>query len=158
MVKTHHRKKNTRQRSGHGWGGKKKHRGKGSRGGAGHAGRGKHGGSKRTLIKNPKEYYGKHGFKRPGMRKETIITTQDVRQKLPAWLQQGKAKQEGKQLMMDLGVVGYTKLIAKGPAKLPVVITVKMASKGAIQKVEQAGGKIMLKKREEKEKIEKENS
>ena len=58
------RKKNTRQRghSTHGWGSKKKHRGKGHQGGAGMAGSGKRADSKKPSIWKDKHYFGKHGF------------------------------------------------------------------------------------------------
>src|SRR3989338_7153739 len=58
------RKKNTRQRGHmtHGWGSKKKHRGKGHQGGAGMAGPRKRADSKKTSIWKDKHYFGKHGF------------------------------------------------------------------------------------------------
>ncbi len=39
---------------------------------------------------------------------------------------------------------GYIKLLSNGEIKKPVTITVDMASKGAIKKIEAAGGKVIL--------------
>ena len=63
------RKKNTRQRGSHthGWGAKKKHRGKGNKGGSGNAGSGKRSDSKKPSfwkLKLPK------GFKKKGLKKK----------------------------------------------------------------------------------------
>src|SRR3989338_7951032 len=58
------RKKNVRQRGHktHGWGAKKKHRGKGHQGGAGMAGTGKRADTKKPSIWKDTKYFGKHGF------------------------------------------------------------------------------------------------
>ncbi len=45
---------------------------------------------------------------------------------------------------VDLTKLGYTKLLAKGNLNTPLKITVAAASRGAIEKVKNAGGDVIL--------------
>ncbi len=115
----------------HGWGAKKKHRGKGSRGGKGMGGSGKRAGHyKSYIIKHyGLEYFGKHGFHRPQVYKKNLgINIRD----LPLTEQ------------IDLRALGYQKLLAKGIPRMKHTITALQCSKKAKEKIERGGGKVIL--------------
>tara|TARA_Y100000310_G_scaffold339621_1_gene432855 strand:- start:622 stop:1047 length:426 start_codon:yes stop_codon:yes gene_type:complete len=140
MQKTTRDKKNKKQRgyNSHGWGHKKKHRGKGSRGGKGNAGSGKRADTKRPTLIN---LYGtvnlaKRGFVNKRKDDYNSINIRD----LNALVDSGKIKTD-----IDLGKLGYKKLLGSGKLLSPVKITVEMASAKAIEKVKNAGGDVITK-------------
>ncbi|MCK4522224.1 MAG: uL15 family ribosomal protein, partial [Nanoarchaeota archaeon] len=121
---THKRKKSGRYRGGttHGCGSMKKRRGKGNKGGAGMAGTGKRGDSRKPSIWK-KEYFGKHGFKRKGLKEKiNAINISDVEEKLLS-----KSVKEGGVYSIDLGKLGYNKLLGKGKVNNKLKISVKYA-------------------------------
>lgn len=132
---TNKRKKSVKFRGSktHGWGSMKKHRGAGNRGGRGMAGTGKRADQKKpSIIKqygHHKNYFGKHGFKRPQkvIKKIKTINIEDL-------------KQDKKQI--NLQEEGYGKLLGKGTPKQAYEIKVKSYSKLAKEKIEKAGGSI----------------
>lgn len=150
------RKKFSRQRSSHthGWGSKKKHRGAGSRGGRGMAGSGKRGDAKKTLYWKDKKYFGKHGFKMKGVKKEVkAINIGDIEENLNRFLEKGLIAKEGDVYNIDLGKLGYDKLLGKGKIINKFKIKAKSASGNSIERVKQAGGEVVLEiKKEEKTK------
>ena len=130
------RKKNTRQRGSktHGWGSMKKHRGAGNRGGRGMAGSGKRADQKKSAIINEyglKNYFGKHGFKRPQRTKRLIkiINVGDLN--FP-------------DSEINLKSLGYSKLLAKGIPNKKYNIKVEFCSKKAKDKIEKVGGKVEI--------------
>ncbi|RMF55286.1 50S ribosomal protein L15 [Candidatus Woesearchaeota archaeon] len=135
------RKKNTRQRGSktHGWGAMKKHRGAGNRGGRGMAGTGKKGDAKKPNIWKSK-YFGKYGFKKA--KKIKAINLGDVEKKLAAWEKKGLAAKEKDAYIIDLGKLGYEKLLSKGSIKTKMSISVEKASKKAVEKVQKSGGQV----------------
>ncbi len=141
------RKKFSRQRASHthGWGSKKKHRGAGNRGGRGMAGSGKRGDAMKTLYWKDKKYFGKYGFKMKGVKKEVkAINIGDIEENLDRFL-------EGD--IIDLGKLGYDKLLGKGKIINKFKIKAKSASGNSIERVKQAGGEVVLEiKKEEKTK------
>ena len=144
------RKKFSRQRGHHthGWGSKKKHRGAGNRGGRGMAGTGKRGDALKTLYWKDKKYFGKHGFKKKGVKKEVkVINIGDIEENLNRFLEKGDA--------IDLGGFGYNKLLGKGRIRSKLKIKVDSASSKAVEKIKKAGGEVVLEfKKEVKEKAE----
>lgn len=132
------RKKFSRQRASHthGWGSKKKHRGAGNRGGRGMAGSGKRGDAMKTLYWKDKKYFGKHGFKKKGVKKEiNAINICDIEEKLDRFLKEG---------VVDLGKLGYNKLLGSGKVTKKLKIKVDSASAGVVEKVKKAGGEVIL--------------
>ena len=128
IMPTHFRKKITRQRGRrwHGWGAKKKHRGKGSRGGKGYGGSSKH---KRSYIyAYEPEHFGYKGFHSLKKKGKAINV--------------GNLEKFGK-LELDLNELGYTKLLSKGNVSSPLVVKVAKFSQRAKEKIEKAGGKII---------------
>mgnify|MGYP006447008925 CR=1 FL=1 len=139
MKRTTPARKNKGQRgsSGHGWGHKKKHRGKGSRGGKGNAGSGKRADTKKPTIIN---LYGtanlaRRGFVVPNKKTYNAINIKD----LNILVDNGKIKGE-----IDLKTLGYKKLLATGQLLSPLKITVELATQKAIEKVNKAGGQVLL--------------
>lgn len=116
----------------HGWGSKKKHRGAGNRGGRGMAGSGKRADQKKPTIINKyglKEYFGRHGFKRPHKLNIKSINVGDLNFR----------EQE-----LDLQEKGFDKLLGKGLPNKSYNVAVKFCSKKAKEKIESMGGKISL--------------
>jgi large subunit ribosomal protein L15 len=105
----------------HGYGGKKKHRGKGSRGGVGRAG--KH--------KGVKLGWGRKGFVRHGLKRE--INTINV----------GDLEKINKE-EINLKEMGINKLLGAGYISKPIRVIVEKASEKAIKKIEEAGGKVIV--------------
>jgi large subunit ribosomal protein L15 len=148
-MKIHKRNKRSRirgeRRCGYGFG--KKHRGKGSKGGKGMAGTGKRAAQKRTYIdKYMPEYFGRHGFKslqQIKKEKQKIINLSEIQENLAKFIADGKAKKTAEGI--EVNFEDY-KILADGEVKDKLIIKAKSASLKAMQKVEKAGGKILLAK------------
>ena len=140
------RKKNTRQRASktHGWGAKKKHRGKGHQGGAGMAGSGKRADSKKPSIWKDKNYFGKHGFvsKTPKI-KINAVNVGYIEQHMHKLISSGLAKKENDSYLLELKQLGYNKLLGDGRVSIKLKITAPYASKAAVEKVKGAGGEVI---------------
>ena len=139
------RKKNTRQRGSHthGWGAKKKHRGKGNKGGAGRAGSGKRADSKKPSYWSLKK---KKGFKKKNVIKRiSAVNIRYLEENFERLLKEKKIKKEKEDYILNLKDVGYNKLLSKGSIDRKIVITVPYASKKSIEKIKKNGGDIILK-------------
>tara|TARA_B100000029_G_scaffold194226_2_gene192264 strand:+ start:6629 stop:7057 length:429 start_codon:yes stop_codon:yes gene_type:complete len=111
--------------------GKKAGRGAGLRGGRGNAGINKH--RLMTRLKYMPGHWGMHGFNRhPSLRKVNVSIN----------LIQVSQMAEGDSI--DLGELGYDKLLGSGRIDRALEITVAAASARAIEKVEAAGGSVVL--------------
>lgn len=157
-----HRRKKVEKRRGsrtHGWGSPKKHRGKGSRGGKGKAGGGKKGQQKLSKIyAYGLERIGKHGFV-PKIRKvEKEINLRDLELMTESLIEKKIAKKTGNVVELDVGELGYTKVLGSGKIKTKFKIKAKRFSANAIEKIKQAGGEAIATgvKKEKKIKAEKE--
>ena len=139
------RKKNTRQRGHktHGWGAKKKHRGKGHQGGAGMAGTGKRADSKKPSIWKDKHYFGKHGFvsKTPKV-KINPVNISFIEQHIDKFLSNNLIKKEDNFYIVDLEKLGFNKLLGNGSVFIKFRIKVPYASKTAIEKIKESGGEV----------------
>ena len=145
---TNKRKKVTKYRGGstHGGGARKKRRGAGSRGGRGRAGSGKRAGHKKYGI-----VLGSRGF----TPKNTVsVKAVNVNYFTPKRVQQlvheGKALKEGGFYSVDLGALGYHKLLGTGTTPLKLKVTVKSCSSRAAEKIKAAGGEVVSSMVEEK--------
>ncbi len=132
MIKKRKKHVGFRGHSSHGWGSRKKRRGAGNRGGRGMAGSGKRADQKKPSIINKygNKYFGKRGFKRP----EEVIRKNKT-------INVGELDQFNEELI-DLTKVGYDKLLGNGKINRKLNIVVRFASKKAITKVKDSGGKI----------------
>tara|TARA_B100001559_G_C16426754_1_gene587799 strand:+ start:819 stop:1208 length:390 start_codon:yes stop_codon:yes gene_type:complete len=111
--------------------GKKAGRGAGKRGGRGNAGINKH--RLLTRLKYMPRHWGMHGFNRhPSLRKVNIsINLQEL---------QDMTEED----TVNLGELGYDKLLGKGKMNRAMNIVVAKASAHAISKVESAGGTVTI--------------
>ncbi len=111
--------------------GKKSGRGAGKRGGRGNAGINKH--RLLTRLKYMPGHWGMHGFNRhPSLRKVNIsINLQEL---------QDMTEED----TVNLGDLGYDKLLGKGKMNRAMNIVVAKASAHAISKVESAGGTVTI--------------
>ncbi|MBU5678323.1 MAG: uL15 family ribosomal protein [Candidatus Aenigmatarchaeota archaeon] len=133
----------------HGYGSKKKHRGKGSKGGKGYAGSHKHKWIK--IIKEEPEHFGKHGFTSIRGKESKTINIKDL-ERLIKDFREGKIdikndeiKEDDEKIEINLTKLGYDKLLGKGKLNFekPIIIIVKSFSQQAKQKIESANGKII---------------
>lgn len=127
----------------HSWGRVGQHRKSGSRGGRGHAGYHKH--MWTWVIKYAPDWYGKHGFTQPPAIKPQVkaINLKDLDSMLDVLMEKGLAEMKENKYYVDLGKLGYNKLLGGGKISKPVVISVRMASEKAIEKVKAAGGEVI---------------
>ena len=111
--------------------GKKAGRGAGKRGGRGNAGLNKH--KVMTRLKFMPGHWGMHGFNRhPGLR----VVNASINLGVVAEMAEGDS--------INLTEMGYDKLLGRGKIDRPLEIIVSEASSKAIQKVEKAGGTVVV--------------
>jgi large subunit ribosomal protein L15 len=124
--------------------GMKKGRGAGLRGGKGNAGW-KHK-KLHFLLYDPERVRGARniGFTRHAQdtRPEASITVQHVEERAAQWAADGKASRQDNGFTVDLGPLGFDKLVGTGRVTQPLSLTVGRASAGAVRKVEAAGGRV----------------
>ena len=139
MVKTHKRTKNSRIRGARtvGWGFRQKHKGHGNKGGFGMAGTGKRADHKKQTAlesdtKKKKRYFGKQGVTSRGtaLTKYEKINLYAVKDNL--FTKEGCKIDLSKHKILGTGDGFKAEIVAKS------------ASKMAIEKMEKAGGKIVL--------------
>ncbi|TFF95552.1 MAG: 50S ribosomal protein L15 [Promethearchaeota archaeon] len=98
---------------------------------------------------------GKTGFKRPQdivrLSKVNTINVKDIDLKLEDLVQQEIASKSGDTYSINLADMNIQKVLGKGQINKKVNLTVKKASKNAIQKIEDAGGKVNFLYPEEQE-------
>ncbi|RJQ20783.1 50S ribosomal protein L15 [Candidatus Woesearchaeota archaeon] len=127
----------------YGWG-KNKHRNSGSRGGFGNAGTGKKSHNKKTKVW-AEDYFGKFGFVRHGQSNADVaINVRDVEGRLSGWVAQKQASREGDVFVVDLTKLGFTKLLGAGRVSTKMRIVIQNAVKSAKEKVQQAGGEVVV--------------
>jgi large subunit ribosomal protein L15 len=128
----------------HGYGRVGQHRGGGQRGGHGKAGFHKH---KWTyVIKYEPDYFGKKGFTSPkSLRQKVNIINVKVLDEMAEKL--STRKETGK-FFIDLGSLGYTKLLGTGNITKPLIVKVPSCSKSATEKIKEAGGQILIDSKE----------
>ena len=129
------RAKTSRERGNktHGWGHKKKHRGKGNKGGKGGAGSGKRSDSKKPSNWKNLKQFGKYGFY-SHHKKIKALTLRDLNKKY-----------EGK---VDLTKEGYEKLIGTGNVTKKFEVIVHACTPKAEEKIKKAGGKVTSQNKE----------
>ncbi|MCS7110580.1 MAG: 50S ribosomal protein L15 [Candidatus Caldarchaeum sp.] len=113
----------------HGWGQIGQHRKTGAKGGRGMAGGHKH--KWTTLLKT--NYFGEDGFvpiKRVDEKTANLITVSTLAEKTA-------------NSVVNLAQAGYGKLLAGGRITKPVTVVVAKWSRGAEEKIKQAGGKVV---------------
>jgi len=140
------RKKKNKKMQGsktHGWGSKKKHRGKGNRGGRGMAGTGKRADqNKPSILKEfGNTYFGRRGFVRPGRKEDKTINLDYIEKHTQELIAKGLITKENDFYNIDIKKLGYDKLLGKGKIKNKYKIK-GSTSKRAAERIKQAGGEI----------------
>ena len=122
--------------------GHKKGRGAGLRGGRGNAGCHK---TKRIMYERVGRVWGAHGFKRPQsvVKANNSINLKTIEENADSWIAEGIATKKGKVVSVDLGEMGYDKLLGTGSTNQSYKITISAASAKAVEKIEAAGGEIL---------------
>jgi large subunit ribosomal protein L15 len=87
---------------------------------------------------------GKTGFTPIGSREERTINVGDLSIELQQLVEQGRAKQSGNKIEINLGEIGYSKLLGDGRISQPVRIIVEKCSEKAAAKISEAGGEVVL--------------
>jgi large subunit ribosomal protein L15 len=140
-----HKLKKTRKRRGSrtmGYGRVGQHRKSGGRGGRGRSG-GRNHYWIRTVKYEPKRFR-KIGFKPPSalrLRPKTINVGDLL--DLALRLYGSDALKSGKPLKLDLGAMGYGKLLGEGEVSIPLRVVVPSSTEAARKKIEEAGGELL---------------
>ncbi|MBE0516921.1 MAG: 50S ribosomal protein L15 [Methanophagales archaeon] len=124
-----------------GGGSHKKRRGKGSRGGVGNAGaydvhvvRS----LKRGIVKGKRSSVPQQ----QGRSDDKAVNVGEVEEQLEELLAQGKAKEEGDAIHLDLHELGIQKLLGKGKVTKKLMLKADKVSKTAEEKIERVGGVV----------------
>ena len=157
-----HKLRKTRKRRGSrtmGWGQIGQHRKHGQKGGR-KVGRHKH--LWTTVLRYEPNYFGKTGFKTPqsitGESHPNTINIAQIDQLIDKQTRQKQiSKKQGKPYI-DLTLLGYQKLLAKGKLTRPAIIKIDAWSKAAATKIQEAGGRIIGPTKEPEKPEEPENS
>jgi len=140
----HKRKKVRKYRGGgtHGGGSRRKRRGAGSRGGRGRAGTGKRAGQKKA---GSSFKLGRHGFaSHHGTKVKAVNLNYFTTGRVEKLVQEGKATKEGSVYILNLGSLGYGKLLGTGDLTLKLKFIVDQCSASAAEKVKKAGGEVVV--------------
>lgn len=126
-----------------GWGKVGQHRRTGSKG---HRNPGRHKALWSYVIKYEPGYFGKNGFTSPkSLRQKVNVinvgTLEGIVEKL-------LVEKENEKSIVNLGRLGYTKLLGAGKITKPLIIKVASFSKSAAEKVKKAGGQILMETQE----------
>ena len=87
---------------------------------------------------------GKTGFVPVNPPYERAINVGELSLGLDQLVEQGRAKQSGNKFEINLGEMGFTKLLGNGSIKHPIRIIVAQCSEKAASKISQAGGEVVL--------------
>ena len=151
MRKTKKRKRMSRMRGTgtHGWGARKKHKKSGHHGGGGMAGSGKRADQKKTLVTMlyGHGYFGKQGItsKKTQKDKRKRITIENIDLNLESYTKSGVAKKIGEVFEINLKDYKVLGSSADYSVKNKLKIKAKEVSKSAKEKIEKAGGEVVLK-------------
>lgn len=132
----------------HGWGTSGQHRASGMRGGFGDSGRYRH--KKSRLIRNKEfvhmHYVGKKGFTSvPQMHCQgKTLNLKQLSAMVDKLVFEKKAQVEGEKVAVDLGQMGFRKLLGMGSISRAVRVKVDQCSESALKKLQEAGGEAVL--------------
>jgi len=94
-------------------------------------------------------YFGKQGFTSPKSLRQRINAVNVGR--LDELAEKSAVENEKGKLFIDLESLGYNKLLGTGKITKPLSIKVSSCSKSAIEKVQQAGGQVLMETKEQGE-------
>jgi large subunit ribosomal protein L15 len=87
---------------------------------------------------------GKTGFTPVNKHPGKAINIGDLDLGLDRLIQQGKTKQADGKIEINLGEMGYTKLLGNGTITHPLRILIAQCSERAAEKINEAGGQVIL--------------
>jgi large subunit ribosomal protein L15 len=97
---------------------------------------------------DPDWIHGARGFHRPQdmvrIYSVNAINIKDLDNKLDAYIQEKKATKSGNTYNINLNDLNVQKILGRGQINKQVNVSVRKASERAIQKIEAAGGKVVL--------------
>jgi large subunit ribosomal protein L15 len=127
----------------HGYGQIGQHRCRGGRGGTGKAGLDKHKWS--YVLRYDPTYWEKKGFvsTRTLGRKVSVINVGKLDDLVDKLDSEKKLERKDKKIFLDLGSLGYDKLLGTGEIIKPMLVKVASYSEAASRKLEEAGGQIL---------------
>ena len=125
----------------HGWGRSGQHRGSGNQGGHGNAGWKRH---RWSAVIRYGIQIGKPGFTPVNPHYSRIINVGSLNQQVEQYVKAGIAKQSNGKIEVDLGRVGYTKLLGDGGVDKALRVIVAECSEKAAVKISGAGGEVIL--------------
>lgn len=94
------------------------------------------------VIKHEPDYFGKNGFHNPTAVHVEAINVGRLDEIVAGLRSIGEVAESGGKFVVDLGKMGYTKLLGAGSVTKPLVVTVASASSRAEDKIKRAGGEI----------------
>jgi large subunit ribosomal protein L15 len=91
------------------------------------------------------EHFGKHGFTRPPsvQREVKVINVGELDERLKELLQLGVAKKENEKFIVDVGKLGFEKVLGGGQVTHPLEVMAQEFVESAKRKLEEAGGKAI---------------
>ncbi len=127
-----------------GWGRIGQHRKSGSRGGFGAVGFHKHKWS--WVLKYAPNWFGKHGFTQPPEARYGVyaINVGELDELAKKMLIEGKAVKEDDKIVINVVELGYNKVLGRGKVSMPLKIITMQITSSAREKIEKAGGEIVL--------------
>lgn len=135
----------------HGWGTSGQHRASGMRGGFGNAGRYRH--KRSRLIRNKEfvemHYVGKKGFISVAQRQREgkALNLKQLSAMVDKLVSEKKAQIEDQKVSVDLGQLGFKKLLGMGSISQAVRVKIDQCSESALKKLKDAGGDAVLSSR-----------
>jgi len=125
----------------HGYGVVGQHRKTGTKG---HRKVGRHKGGWTYTVKYEPDYFGKRGFTPRGVKQEvSAINVGELEELISKLSREQRLEKKGGRVIVDLGGLGYDKLLGMGRITQPVLVKVDSCSETAVKKVEEAGGQVL---------------
>jgi len=127
-----------------GWGRIGQHRKSGSRGGFGAVGMHKH--KWIWVLKYAPRWFGKHGFTRPPevVSEVKTINVGELDEIAKYLISKNLAYREDDKIVIDVASMGFNKVLGRGKVTLPLKVITKSITERARQKIESAGGEVLL--------------
>lgn len=97
------------------------------------------------MVKYEPDYYGKRGFTSPRRLGQgvNILNVGELEELADKLNMEQRLEKRGRKAFLDLGKLGYEKLLGKGRITKPLLVKVESHSKAAAEKIEEAGGRIL---------------
>ncbi len=95
------------------------------------------------VVKYEPNYFGKRGFSSPLRKSRRIINVGELEELANKLATEKKLEKRRRKAFLDLDMLGYDKLLAKGRIKKSIHVKISSYSNSALKKLEEAGGRIL---------------